>query len=123
MIGYFTLGTNDIQKGARFYDALLGEIGIERVMDGENFIAWGKPGVTAIALTRPFDGQAASVGNGTMMALEVESRELVDILHAKAMDLDAPDEGLPGPRGQGVFYGAYFRDPDGHKICVFNWPR
>ena len=71
MIGYVTLGTNDREKSARFYDALCAELGVGRMMENEQFIAWGKPGGGAgIGLTRPFDGNAASVGNGVMVALE-----------------------------------------------------
>ena len=65
MIGYVTLGTNDREKSAKFYDALCGELGVGRMMENEQFIAWGKPGGGAgIGLTRPFDGNAATVGNG-----------------------------------------------------------
>ena len=70
MIGYVTLGTNDREKSAKFYDAVLGELGVGRMMENEQFIAWGEPGGgTGIGITRPFDEQAASVGNGTMVAL------------------------------------------------------
>ena len=71
MIGYVTLGTNDLARAALFYDAIAAELGVGRMMEFERFIAWGEPGgKPGIGLTHPFDGQAASVGNGVMVALE-----------------------------------------------------
>ncbi len=123
MIGYVTLGTNDMEKAAAFYDALLGELGAGRYMETEQFIAWSAgPGVPALSVTRPHDGGAATVGNGVMIALVVDAAAKVDALHAKALELGAADEGAPGPRGEG-FYAGYFRDPDGNKLNVFYTPR
>lgn len=119
MIGYVTLGTNDIARAAKFYDALLGEMGARRTMDFGTFILWGKPGQPSLAVTVPYDKQKATVGNGVMVALAAGSPEKVDALHAKALALGAKDEGAPGPRGQG-FYGGYFRDPDGNKLNFFH---
>ena len=120
MIGYVTLGTNDLERGARFYDELLSEIGAVRFMEEERFIAWSvAPDQPGIALTKPFDGNAATVGNGVMVALVVESAEQVEALYAKAIELGATDEGAPGPRGDSGFYAAYFRDPDGNKLNFF----
>ena len=120
MIGYVTLGTNDIQRAARFYDALLAEIGASRFMEFDTFIAWTvAPDRPGLALTRPFDGTPATVGNGVMVALAVDSREKVDALHAKALALGGSDEGAPGPRGDSGFYAGYFRDPDGNKLNFF----
>ena len=71
MIGYVTLGTNDLPRAAQFYDAIAAELGTARMMDFETFIAWGTPGGAAgVALTKPADGNAATVGNGVMVALE-----------------------------------------------------
>ncbi len=121
MIGYVTLGTNDLKRAAAFYDTLLAEIGAKRVMEFERGIAWGtgmdKP---ALALMTPYDGQAASVGNGVMVALAVRSRELVDKVHARALALGGTDEGAVGLRGSN-FYAGYFRDLDGNKLNVFCW--
>ena len=119
MIGYVTLGTNDLPRAAAFYDALLAEIGAKRLMDFGRGIAWGvtmdKP---SLGIMLPHDGQAATVGNGVMVALVVNSREKVDRLYNKAIALGAKDEGPAGPRGEG-FYAGYFRDPDGNKLNVF----
>ena len=127
MIGYATLGTNDIVAARAFYDALLGMLGAKRIMefsdDMGGFTMWGasfdKPG---LALTRPYDGGTASVGNGSMVALTVDSRSMVDTLYARALELGGTDEGAPGLRGNEgpqAFYGAYFRDLDGNKFCAF----
>ncbi|WP_326540949.1 VOC family protein [Pseudorhodoferax sp.] len=120
MIGYVTLGTNAFPRAAAFYDALLAELGAKRFMDTESFVMWtSQPGKPGICLVKPFDKQPASVGNGTMVALIVDSREKVDAVHRKAMALGATDEGAPGLRGKG-FYAAYFRDLDGNKLNVFH---
>ena len=119
MIGYVTLGTNDLPRAARFYDALLGEIGATRFMENEQFIAWSvSPTQPGVALTKPFDGKPATVGNGVMVALMVDSADKVDRLYAKALQLGGTDEGPAGPRGEG-FYAGYYRDPDGNKLNFF----
>lgn len=118
MIAYVTIGTNDLARAAAFYDALLAEIGGRRFMEDELFIAWGtRQEAAGLAVTRPFNGCAATVGNGTMVALHAGSRAGVDRLYATAMALGAHDEGPPGQRNDG-FYAAYFRDPDGNKFNV-----
>ncbi|MGB3810870.1 MAG: VOC family protein [Parvibaculum sp.] len=120
MIGYVTLGSNDRKRAATFYDALLGELGAKRAMeDGDRFIGWSNGQGGMLAVIKPFDGNAATVGNGNMVSLAVGSRENVDKLHAKALSLGGKDEGAPGLRG-GNFYGAYFRDLDGNKLCAFH---
>ncbi len=119
MIGYVTLGTNDLPRAAAFYDALLAEIGAKRIMDLGRGIVWGvsmdKPG---LSLIKPYDGQPATVGNGVMVAIAVNSKDKVDRVYSKAIALGAKDEGPAGPRGEG-FYAGYFRDPDGNKLNVF----
>ena len=119
MIGYVTLGTNDLPKAAAFYDSLLQEVGAKRMWEFPRGIAWGvardKP---SLCIMTPFDGNAATVGNGVMVALAVGSREEVDRVHAKALELGGKDEGAAGPRGDG-FYAGYFRDLDGNKLDVF----
>ncbi len=120
MIGYVTLGTSDLQRAAQFYDAIAGEMGVGRMMDFETFIAWGAPGGGAgIGLTKPFDGNPATVGNGVIVALEAKDKDQVQRLYDIALAHGGTDEGAPGPRGEG-FYAGYFRDPDGNKLnaCV-----
>ena len=119
MIGYVTLGTNDLQKAVAFYDALLAEIGAGRFMEEETFVAWAvAPDKPAISVCKPYDGNAATVGNGTMVALTVDSPDKVDSIYKKAMELGGTDEGPPGNRMDG-FYAAYFRDLDGNKLNAF----
>jgi len=119
MIGYVTLGTNDIAKATKFYDALLAELGASRVIEGERFVAWSTAqDHPAVSVIKPFDGKDATIGNGTMVALAANSTETVDRIYAKAMKLGARDEGAPGLRMDG-FYAAYFRDPDGNKLNIF----
>ena len=119
MIGYVTLGTNDLENSAKFYDELLAELGASRFMEMETFIAWAvNPQAPALSITKPFDGNPASVGNGVMIALAVDSPEKVDAVYKKALELGAKDEGPAGPRGD-TFYAGYFRDLDGNKLNVF----
>jgi catechol 2,3-dioxygenase-like lactoylglutathione lyase family enzyme len=120
MIGYVTLGTNDLTRAAAFYDALLGVIGGKRWMESERSVAWSTgPGAPGLSICKPFDGKAASGGNGTMIALAAADPAQVDAVYAKALSLGATDEGKPGLRGP-TYYGAYFRDADGNKICAFH---
>jgi catechol 2,3-dioxygenase-like lactoylglutathione lyase family enzyme len=119
MIGYVTLGSNDIPRAAGFYDELLKLLGAGRFMESDNFIAWSAgPAAPAISVITPYDGQPATVGNGTMVALVVDSPEKVQAIHARALELGGANEGDPGPRGDG-FYAAYFRDLDGNKLNAF----
>lgn len=125
MIGYVTLGTNDLQAHAPFYDAIAAEMGVGRMMDFDTYIAWGAwDGGAGIALTRPFDGAAATVGNGTMVAIQAKDADQVKRLYDIALANGGSDEGAPGPRGEAdsqgnSFYAAYFRDPDGNKLNAF----
>ncbi len=120
MIGYVTLGTNDLPRAAAFYDAIAEQFGVGRMMEFETFIAWGQMGgAPGVAATKPFDGEPASVGNGTMVALEVDGPDKVKAVYDTAMAHGGRDEGAPGPRGDDGFYAAYFRDPDGNKLNVF----
>ena len=120
MIGYVTIGTNDLPRAAAFYDALLAELGASRMMDEEQFVAWAvAPDKPAVSVTKPYDGNAATVGNGMMVALLVDSTDKVDALHRKALELGGTDEGAPGPRGSSGFYAGYFRDLDGNKLNAF----
>jgi predicted lactoylglutathione lyase len=119
MIGYVTLGTNDLPRAAAFYDALLAEVGVKRLMDFGRGYAWGSSmGRPMLGIMKPYDGQPATVGNGVMVAIGVDSQEKVDRLYRKALELGGKDEGPAGPRG-GSFYAAYFRDLDGNKLNCF----
>jgi predicted lactoylglutathione lyase len=120
MIGYVTLGTNDMPRAAKFYDELLATLGAKRFMESEQFIAWAvSPTQPSLGVIKPHNQAAATIGNGTMVALIVDSKEKVDALHAKALSLGASDEGAAGPRGTSGFYAGYFRDLDGNKLNVF----
>src|SRR3954470_21546900 len=124
MIGYVTLGTDDLDRSRAFYDALFGEIGASRLMEMDSGFtlygsAWGQPGV---AVTRPHNKAPAVAGNGNMVSLVMDTREKVDRVYNRALELGGSDEGPPGVRGEEgarAFYGAYFRDPDGNKLCAF----
>ena len=120
MIGYATLGTNDLDKATSFYDALLAELGGKRIMELEKGVIWAAaPNTPMLGVFKPFDGKPATVGNGMMVALAAGSPEKVTAIYDKALELGAIDEGAPGPRGNSGFYGAYFRDLDGNKLCAF----
>ena len=115
MIGYVTLGSNDLDRAVGFYDALLGELGAKQVMNDGRMVIYGSgAGQPMVAVCKPYDGEAATAGNGTMVALAMEGPEAVDKLHARALELGGSDEGAAGPRSGG-FYGGYFRDLDGQQ--------
>ena len=119
MIGYVTLGTNDMNRACDFYDALFAELGAKRTMQGPRFVAWStSEQAPAISVILPYDGNAATVGNGVMVAIAADSRAKVDALHAKALALGGQNEGDVGERFPG-FYAGYFRDLDGNKLNVF----
>jgi len=119
MIGYVTLGTNDLARGVLFYDAIFAEFGVGRMMDNDTFIAWGTPGgAPGIGLTKPYDGNPATVGNGVMVALEAKDEAQVQRIYDIALAQGGTCEGPPGLRFEG-FYAAYFRDPDGNKLNAY----
>lgn len=123
MIGYVTLGTNDLPLAAAFYDSLLAELGAKRLMEFPAGIVWGTSMTQpSLGVMKPYDGQAATRGNGTMVALVVKTPAQVDAIYQKAMSLGAQDEGPAGPRGDS-FYAGYFRDLDGNKLNVFCVPK
>lgn len=120
MIGYVTLGTNDIQRAAAFYDSLLGDLGAARAMSYDTFIMWAvKPGTPGLCVIKPYDKKDATIGNGVMVSLACSNKEQVDKMYNKAISLGAKDEGPAGPRGDG-FYAGYFRDLDGNKLNFFH---
>jgi catechol 2,3-dioxygenase-like lactoylglutathione lyase family enzyme len=117
-------GSNDIEKAKAFYDALMPTVGLKGLYEhGSGGRIYGTPaGVPILSIVRPFNGTAASAGNGTMGSLMVDSKEQVSAIHAKALELGGTCEGAPGPRGpEGVqAFAAYFRDLDGNKICAIH---
>ncbi len=121
MIGYVTLGTNDLPRAAAFYDELLALLGGARMMEGERFVAWSgaNEAASGLAVIKPHDGKPATAGNGTMVALLADSPEQCDLVHARALALGGSDEGAPGPRDMPGFYAGYFRDLDGNKLNVY----
>jgi len=127
MLGYVMVGANDIAKSANFYDILLAELGVKRTMEADAFIAWGgeKDGTTSFTITKPYDGNAATAGNGTMMAFRAPSHDVVDKIHALALEMGGTCEGPPGPRPEfdPNFYCGYFRDLDGNKMNIFYFPK
>ncbi len=123
MIGYVTLGTNDMARAAKFYDALLALFGAKRGYETERYVAWGTaPTAPMLLVIKPYDGKPATPGNGTMVSLAARSKADVDAVYKKALELGGKDEGPAGPRGDG-FYAGYFRDLDGNKLAVFHAPQ
>lgn len=116
MIGYVTLGTNDLQRASKFYDQVLAVVGAKQGMVTDRFISWvGPKGGPMLMAMKPHNGNAATVGNGVMVALSADSREQVDAIYKAAIAAGGTDEGAPGERGPGVYTG-YFRDLDGNKL-------
>ena len=119
MIGYATIGANDLDRATKFYDAVFGAMGGKRAFANERmqfYMAAGTPGM--IAICKPYDEQPATAGNGSMFGLAAADRAQVDAVHAAAIAAGGQCDGEPGSRTD-TFYGDYFRDPDGNKICVF----
>ncbi|MDO6415694.1 VOC family protein [Sphingomonas sp. BIUV-7] len=122
MLSHTTLGVSDVQAARRLYDPLMARLGLELKFADTIWAGWKHPRAERplFIITRPFDGGAAAVGNGHMIALLAASRALVDECHALALDHGGTDEGRPGlrPDYHADYYGAYFRDLDGNKLCV-----
>jgi catechol 2,3-dioxygenase-like lactoylglutathione lyase family enzyme len=120
ILSHMTVGVSDIGRAVAFYDAVLGELGIARGKSGDGFAGWGSPHESGFFITRPLDGQPASVGNGVSVSFLVPSRDAVDRFYAKALALGAVDEGRPGvrPHYHANYYAAYLRDLDGNKIAA-----
>lgn len=119
MIGYVTIGVKDMDKAKAFYAELLGEMGGKELMAMDRIAFFGEDmGSPMLAVCIPYDKNDAVPGNGNMIAIAAGSRENVDKMYAKAMSLGATDEGEPGER-MPTFYGGYFRDLDGNKVCFY----
>jgi len=122
VIGYVMVGTNDLERAQTFFDGVFGEIGAKRSWNNERMTGWtGGPKSPNVIVTKPYDQQSATVGNGTMVAIATGSPDDVKRVHAKALALGGKDEGAPGFRGgdNSGFYGGYFRDLDGNKFVAF----
>jgi catechol 2,3-dioxygenase-like lactoylglutathione lyase family enzyme len=121
MIGYVMVGTNDLPRAQKFFDAVFGEIGAKRGWDNERMTGWSVGKGPSVLAVKPHDGKPATAGNGTMVAVSVASPDEVKKVHAKAMAMGGKDEGAPGFRGgdNSGFYGGYFRDLDGNKFVAF----
>lgn len=126
MIGYTLVGTNDIDRATEFYDTLFESIGVARALTVTGKRYWGLKWGGAeplFGISTPFDSEAATIGNGSMVALRLGSREQVADTHALALRMGGTDEGAPGlrgPEGSSAFYGAYFRDRDQNKIGLYH---
>lgn len=121
MYSHTTIGANDLDRARAFYDAVLAPLGLEVRFTDETMVGYGLPGGRPqFLVVQPFDRAAPSVGNGSMIALLASRRAEVDTCHEIALKLGATDEGGPGlrPHYHRNYYGAYFRDPDGNKICI-----
>ena len=125
IIDFVMVGTNDLEKSSKFYDAILSHLGMKRVTITERYIGYGhssEDNGVKFYITKPHNKETATVGNGTMVALSAETKEAVDKFHSVALENGAVNEGEPGPRSDGNYYG-YIRDHDGNKItarCILN---
>jgi len=119
-IGFVMVGTNDLEKSSKFYDSILVHLGMKRVTITERYIGYGHSsdddGVK-FYITKPHNKENATAGNGTMVALAAETKDAVDKFHKTALENGAVNEGDPGPRSDGNYYG-YVRDLDGNKITA-----
>ncbi len=121
MILYITIGTNDLARATRFYDPVMATLGLVLARAEADEIGFAAPGDARCRfwVTQPFDGKAATVGNGSMPAFVAESRDAVDAFHRAALAHGGTDEGAPGLRPYGAsFYACYVRDPDGNKLSA-----
>ena len=120
LIGFVMVGTNDLEKSSKFYDAILIHLGMKRVTITERYIGYGHSSEDSgvkFYITKPHNKENATAGNGTMVALSAETKEAVDKFYKTALENGATDEGAPGPRSDGNYYG-YIRDQEGNKITA-----
>ncbi len=119
-IGFVMVGTNDLEKSSKFYDSILVHLGMKRVTITERYIGYGHSSEddgVKFYITKPHNKENATAGNGTMVALAAETKDAVDKFHQTAIENGAVDEGAPGVRSDGNYYG-YIRDFDGNKITA-----
>ncbi|MXO60787.1 VOC family protein [Altererythrobacter salegens] len=122
MLGYATMGTNDLERAGKFYDVIAGIVGAQRAFETDRVITWSTPDKGAmIGVIKPLNGEPATGGNGSMFGIPVDSTDKVHQIYDHALANGGSDEGPPGPRGE-AFYAAYFRDPDGNKLVAFFMP-
>ena len=123
MLAYVMVGSSNLKRSAKFYDAALAPLGLARSGGGDRYVGYAPksaPAKSQFYVTRPYNRKAASAGNGTMISLKAKSRRAVEAFHAAALAAGGTDEGKPGPRpADGSNYVAYVRDPDGNKICAY----
>ena len=120
VVGFIMVGTNDLEKSSKFYDAILAHLGLKKVTITERYIGYGHSSEddgVKFYITKPHNKETATVGNGTMVALSAETKEAVDKFHKTALENGAVNEGEPGARSDGNYYG-YIRDLDGNKITA-----
>ena len=125
MIGYVTIGVNDIEKSVAFYDAAFKPLDYSRHFKDGGWATYGLGGKSEgleIYLATPANGQTATLGNGSMLAFKAKDRAAVDAFYHAALKAGGSDEGAPGVRGKSepAFYGAYVRDPVGNKLCAYS---
>jgi catechol 2,3-dioxygenase-like lactoylglutathione lyase family enzyme len=120
MLLYITLGSNDLARARRFYDAVMPSIGMHFLRGDEAEIGYGPVGATdpLLWINRPYDGKPATIGNGSMPAFTAPNRAAVRSFHAAALANGGQDEGPPGLRYAPTFYSCYVRDPDGNKLSA-----
>lgn len=117
VIHHVSVGTNDVRRAKRFYDAVLPIVGITSMAEDEDGLGYGS-GTFHFSVQVPIDGKPATVGNGAHIAFAVEDRAMVHRFHATALEHGGADAGAPGlrPEYDGNYYGAFVRDPDGNKL-------
>jgi catechol 2,3-dioxygenase-like lactoylglutathione lyase family enzyme len=123
MLAYVMVGTNNVKRAAKFYDAALAPLGLVRTGGDNHSLGYGPknaPNKSMFFVTKPYNKKPATLGNGTMISLTAKSRRAVEAFHAAALASGGTDEGKPGPRPKDASnYCAYARDPDGNKICAY----
>lgn len=123
MLAYVMVGTSNVKRSAKFYDAALAPLGLVRTGGDNNYIGYGKksaPKKSQFYVTKPYNKKKATFGNGTMISIAAKTKKAVDGFHAAALKAGGTDDGKPGPRpANGTNYVAYARDPDGNKICAY----
>lgn len=123
MLAYIMIGSNNLKRSAKFYDAALAPLGLVQTSGDARYIGYGPknaPNKSQFYVTKPYNKKKATFGNGTMISLAAKSRRAVDDFHPAALAHGGKDDGKPGPRpAGGSNCVAYARDPDGNKICAY----